>query len=143
MRNILPPNRSFALKQLGLLMILTQLSVFADPFSVPNSSAKTFVGISNLHVFSPIDTAFSIKISPRQKMMDEHTTLVLNLGLYKHLKYVKVYDLIGKNIFFHRLDYKPGIGTYKLNMASLRPGIYFCKVYSDKGLVETRRIIHF
>ena len=101
------------------------------------------IGLGNKSGFAPLDSSFSIKLHSGQKILHAKTTLTVNMGGYKGLRYIKMYDLIGKKVFFQSLSFKPGISTYQINLATLRPGIYVCSVYSDFGLVETRKLVHF
>lgn len=121
---------------LGIVLSFNQAKAFA-PTSFPN------IGIGSKNGFAPRDSSFSIKLHSGQRLQNVQTTLTLNMGGYKGLRYIKMYDLIGKKVFFQSLSYKPGISTYQIKLASLRPGIYVCSVYSDFGLVETRKLVHF
>jgi hypothetical protein len=136
MRNTYSMN--YLIKGLTFVILLSfcQATVFA-------SNRFPDLGInSNLRI-APRDSSFSIKLHSTPKLQNAQTTLTLNMGSYKELRYIKMYDLIGKKVFFQSLSYKPGISTYQIKMASLRPGIYVCSVYSDFGLVETRKLVHF
>jgi hypothetical protein len=121
---------------LGIVLSFNQVKAIA-PTSFPN------IGISNKNGFAPRDSSFSIKLHSGHRLQNAQTTLTVNMGGYKGLRYIKMYDLIGKKVFFQSLSYKPGISTFQIKLASLRPGIYVCSVYSDFGLVETRKLIHF
>lgn len=113
--------------------------------SQQTAAASTFphLGIVNGNHLTPRDTSFSIKLHSSQKLQKSQATLTLNTGMYKGLRYLKMYDLIGRKVVFMPLSYRSGISTYQIKLASLRPGIYVCSVYSDYGLVETRKIVHF
>lgn len=108
-------------------------------------SDKRTLGINNMKTYSsaPADSAFSIRFTPNTRSLINPPTLEVDLGAYKKWKYLRVYDLIGKRVFFQDLSFKSGVVTYKLNKSLLKPGIYFCRLYSEKGTVETKRFIHF
>jgi hypothetical protein len=121
---------------LGIVLSFSQAKAFA-PYNSPN------IGIGSKISLAPRDSTFSIKLHSGHRLQNVQTTLTVNMGGYKGLRYIKMYDLIGKKVFFQLLSYKPGISTFQIKLASLRPGIYVCSVYSDYGLVETRKLIHF
>lgn len=52
---------------------------------------------------------------------------------------IRIFDIIGKEVLTLRLN--NGDGPYPLDMSGFRAGVYFCTVYSDKGVVETRKLI--
>ena len=107
-------------------------------YSVASAPIKNF---STAPAITPTDSSFSVKIKPSTQNLKYQSTLIVDLGKYKELKYIKIYDLTGKKVLFQHLPYSNKI--VKINMASLRPGIYFCSVFSSKGLVETRKVISF
>lgn len=68
----------------------------------------------------------------------------LNLTIFpgnKNVKFIKIFDLIGKEVASIDLSGKVGPSAYKIDFSNLRPGLYFCNVYSDKGIIETRKIL--
>jgi len=136
MRNTYSITNLLSVVLLGITLSFTQVRAFA-------SVTFPHLGIGSTNSFAPRDSSFSIKLHSGQKLQHVQTTLTLNMGMYKGLRYLKMYDLIGKKVFFQSLSYKPGISTYQIKLATLRPGIYVCSVYSDYGLVETRKLIHF
>jgi hypothetical protein len=142
------PSNDFRMRQhlfgfalAGLFLGFTHLQTLAFHSSTSSGSSKPTIGLGLSRLgYTPSDSSFSIKLSDAQRLSKGQTTLILNLGAYKQLKYVKVYDLIGRKVHFQYLPYQSSI--VKINMASLKPGIYFCSVYSSQGLVETRKLIH-
>ena len=69
---------------------------------------------------------------------EDHFRLIINPG-NKTVTYVKIFDLIGKEVFSIDVNSKsPSI--YPLDATNLKPGIYFCTVYSEKGIIETKKI---
>jgi len=136
MRNPHSISQLLGLLLFGIMFSFTQVSAFT-------SMSHPLLGIKDNKSFAPRDSTFSIKLHSGQKLMKAQTTLTLNMGGYKQLRYLKMYDLIGKKVVFLPLSYKPGIATYQIKLATLKPGIYVCSVYSDFGLVETRKLVHF
>ncbi|HEY8400183.1 MAG TPA: T9SS type A sorting domain-containing protein [Cytophagaceae bacterium] len=71
---------------------------------------------------------------------DNQIVFNLNSG-GQSLRGIKVFDIIGKEVAFIDLMDKTGVASYTVNFSHLKPGIYLCSIYSDKGILETRRII--
>lgn len=71
---------------------------------------------------------------------DHQITFNVNSG-NKNLRGIKVFDIIGKEVAFVDLANRAGNSSYTVNFSNLRPGIYMCSIYSDKGIVETRRFV--
>ncbi|MCR6639561.1 MAG: T9SS type A sorting domain-containing protein [Sporocytophaga sp.] len=68
----------------------------------------------------------------------------LNLTIFpgnKNIKFIKIFDIIGKEVASIDLSNKVGPSAYKVDFSNLRPGLYFCNVYSDKGIIETRKVL--
>ena len=128
-------------KAIPLSLLISAFVFFlGQAYAIHAEASASFKKTSNNPFFNPpADSSFSIRLGSKPLIKDQ-TMLIVNLGMYKQLKYIKVYDLIGKKVFFQSLPYKSGI--IKINMALLKPGIYFCSVYSEKGLVETRKVIN-
>ena len=84
------------------------------------------------------DTTTSFHISPNP--VENEVTLRISYG-GKDLKAIRIYDLIGKEVFYIDLSGKNGYTLVPLDISFLRPGIYFCNLYSDKGIVESRKMI--
>ncbi|GEM_PF-1176719 len=58
----------------------------------------------------------------------------------KHtLTEIRMYDIIGKEVV--KVKITSGNGSYPVNLSNLRPGVYFCTIFSDKGVVETRKLL--
>ena len=56
------------------------------------------------------------------------------------IKYIKITDIIGKEVAFLDVSDKPLPINYHLDFSALKQGLYLCNVYSDKGLIETKRL---
>ncbi len=59
----------------------------------------------------------------------------------KNLTSFRMYDLIGKEVLQIDLRQQKGALQYTLNLADIKPGIYFASISSDQGVVETRKFI--
>jgi hypothetical protein len=84
------------------------------------------------------DTATTFHISPNP--VENDVTFRINY-LNKDIKAVRIYDMIGKEVSYIDLTGKTGFTTITLDISALRTGIYFCNLYSDKGIVESRKMI--
>ena len=84
------------------------------------------------------DTATTFSISPNPVETD--VTFRINY-LNKDIKAIRIYDMIGKEVAYIDLSGKTGFTTITLDISALRTGIYFCNLYSDKGIVESRKMI--
>lgn len=58
----------------------------------------------------------------------------------KAVRGIRVYDLIGNEVARQELSGKQAIYFYTIDTSRLPGGLYFCAVYSDKGILETRKI---
>ncbi|MDX2189630.1 MAG: T9SS type A sorting domain-containing protein [Bacteroidota bacterium] len=56
--------------------------------------------------------------------------------------YIKLFDIIGVEIMNIDLaNHVANNGIYTISLKDLQPGVYFCNVYSDKKLLESKKII--
>ena len=70
----------------------------------------------------------------------EKITLKIN-STDKHLKTIKIFDIIGNEIISLELVHKE-LYKYDIDFSSFRPGVYLCNLYSDKGIVATRKLLY-
>ena len=84
------------------------------------------------------DTATTFHISPNP--VENDVTFRINFPT-KDIRAVRIYDLIGKEVAYIDLMGKSGYTVLTIDISALRPGIYFCNLYSDKGIVESRKMI--
>ena len=70
----------------------------------------------------------------------EKITLKIN-SQDKHLKTVKIFDIIGNEVVSLELVHKE-LYKYDIDFSSFRPGVYLCNLYSDKGIVATRKLLY-
>jgi len=84
------------------------------------------------------DTATTFHISPNP--VENDVTFRINYPT-KDIRAVRIYDLIGKEVAYIDLMGKSGFTLMTIDISALRPGIYFCNLYSDKGIVESRKMI--
>lgn len=85
------------------------------------------------------DTATTFLISPNP-VENDVTFRIINY-INKDIKAVRIYDMIGKEVAYIDLTGKTGFTTITIDISALRTGIYFCNLYSDKGIVESRKMI--
>jgi plastocyanin len=85
------------------------------------------------------NSASTYDLSASPNPFNDQLSLNINIG-NKNLTQLKIYDLIGKEVTSINLDGKSGSYSYRVDASNLRPGIYFCTVYSDKGIVETMKL---
>lgn len=87
--------------------------------------------------------------NPEQAPLPEYQVLIPNpiedratirVVQGKHtLTEIRMYDIIGKEVV--KVKITSGNGAYPVNLSNLRPGVYFCTIFSDKGVVETRKLL--
>jgi hypothetical protein len=81
------------------------------------------------------DQKFEMSVSPNP--FEDQLHIKINPG-GKKLTGIRICDLIGTEITY--IDLSNGVYSYTVDFNNLKPGIYFCTVYSDKGVVETKKI---
>ncbi|MBC7450231.1 MAG: T9SS type A sorting domain-containing protein [Cytophagales bacterium] len=95
------------------------------------------LGIGLSESFAQSDSsAFYISPNP----VEDDVTLRINYA-GKDIKGVRIYDIIGKEVSFIDLTGKAGRTELTIDISALRPGIYFCNLYSDRGIIESRKMI--
>jgi plastocyanin len=85
---------------------------------------------------SSVNQKYELVASPNP--FEDVVTLTINQG-NKHLTSVRVFDLIGKEVAYIDLKNKTS-ASYTLDFSKLNPGVYFCNVYSESGIVETKKL---
>ncbi|WP_081990637.1 T9SS type A sorting domain-containing protein [Sporocytophaga myxococcoides] len=99
-------------------------------------------GVINVSVTSSLadlrESKYEFHISPNP--FDDELNLTIFPG-NKNVKFIKIFDIIGKEVASIDLSNKVGPSAYKVDFSNLRPGLYFCNVYSDKGIIETRKVL--
>lgn len=86
------------------------------------------------------DTTFSVSTSANP--FDDQVIINI-LHANKSVTGLKIFDAIGKDVSSEvgiHVVYKGGVLSYTLDFTSVRPGVYFCSIYSDKGILETRKL---
>ena len=61
----------------------------------------------------------------------------------KNVTGLKIFDAIGREVTSEvtiNAVSRGSILSYTLDFTNVRPGIYFCSIYSDKGILETRKL---
>ncbi|MFL5729550.1 MAG: T9SS type A sorting domain-containing protein [Cytophagaceae bacterium] len=57
----------------------------------------------------------------------------------KKARTLKITNAIGAEI--KSLDLSEGLDSYSANFSDLEPGLYFCNLYSEDGIIESRKLI--
>src|SRR5436190_15254647 len=83
-----------------------------------------------------VNSSYELNILPNP--VEDRATFRVSSGNFS-LTEIKIYDLIGKEVY--SVDLKNGSGIYPVDLSYLRPGVYFCTVFSEKGIVETRKLV--
>jgi hypothetical protein len=86
------------------------------------------------------DTTFSVFTSANP--FEDQITINIILAS-KNVTGLKILDAIGKevsnDITIHSIN-RGNVLSYTLDFTNARPGVYFCSIYSDKGILETRKL---
>ena len=81
---------------------------------------------------------FQLTVSPNP--FYEYTTLKIKSSGQK-INSFKVHNVIGKEIVSYDLSDKNNTLSYKINFSGLEPGVYFCSIYTEMGLIETKKLV--
>jgi plastocyanin len=101
-----------------------------------NAMTGTII-VSNTTGINNSSATYDLSASPNP--FNDQLSLNINVG-NKNLKFMKIYDLIGKEVAYVDLAGKTGAHSYNVDTSNLRAGIYFCTVYSERGVVETMKL---
>jgi plastocyanin len=120
------------------------LPVGSYPFYCFNHGAPGGVGMSGTIFVTSGTTGINnssatYDLSASPNPFNDQLSLNVNVG-NKNLRFMKIYDLIGKEVAYVDLAGKTGTHSYNVDTSNLRAGIYFCTVYSDRGVVETMKL---
>ena len=88
-------------------------------------------------VNDPKESKFEFSAAPNP--FDDQLSMNINIG-EKNVTDIKIYDIIGKEVASVNLSGKTGLHSYKVDTSNLKPGIYFCTVYSATGILETKKL---
>ena len=98
----------------------------------------SFVGIGSAEAQSQSDSvSYTLLTTPNP--FDDRLEIRIK-GNTPVIKYIKITDIIGKEVAFLDVADRPLPVNYYLDFSGLKQGLYLCNVYSDKGLVETKRL---
>lgn len=95
--------------------------------------------LTHSKVQAQTDTTFSVSTSANP--FDDQITI--NITQAKNVTGIKVFDAIGKEVSAEipvNSIAKGNVLSYTLDFTHMRPGVYFCTIYSDKGILETRKL---
>ena len=118
------------------LLLITAISL-----TVASSwGSETKAHISSRGTQSSINqkSPYDFEIIPNY--VHEKITLKIN-STDKHLKTIKIFDIIGNEVVSLELVHKE-LYKYDIDFSSFRPGVYLCNLYSDKGIVATRKLLY-
>jgi plastocyanin len=94
--------------------------------------------VSNISgINDPKESKFEFSAAPNP--FDDQLSMNINIG-GKNVTDIKIYDIIGKEVASVNLSGKTGIHSYKVDTSNLKPGIYFCTVFSSSGILETKKL---
>jgi hypothetical protein len=100
-----------------------------------------FLAIARQEAKAQSDTTFTASLSPSP--FDDQLTIHIVQG-NKNVTLIKIFDAIGKEVYSSDnstvLAARGGVISLTLDFSGLKPGLYFCSIYSDKGIIETRKI---
>lgn len=96
----------------------------------------TVQGTTRIRTLKEPDYEFEVGPNP----ITDKVFFKVNAG-DKNLKGIKIFDIIGNEIFALDLTHKEYF-KYELDFSSYRPGIYFCNLYCDKGILETKKLFY-
>ena len=85
----------------------------------------------------PNESKFDFSAAPNP--FDDQLSMNINIG-NKNVTDIKIYDIIGKEVASVNLSGKTGLHSYKVDTSNLKPGIYFCTVFSATGILETKKL---
>ena len=106
-----------------LQIIIIIFFLFSQSSFAQNNPEQTSLPEYQVLIPNPIEDRATIKV-----VQGKHT-----------LTEIRMYDIIGKEVV--KVKITSGNGSYPVNLSNLRPGVYFCTIFSDKGVVETRKLL--
>lgn len=86
------------------------------------------------------DTTFYVSTSANP--FDDQVIININQAS-KNITGIKIFDAIGKEVSAEipmNAVSRGGLISYTLDFTHMKPGVYFCTIYSDKGILETRKL---
>jgi hypothetical protein len=102
--------------------------------------SATFL-LANTEVKAQADTTFSVTVLTDP--FDDQVVINVNHG-NKNIVGIRIFDAIGKEVANVDLSASPspkqGVTSITIDFSHLKPGVYFCTVYSNKGILETKRL---
>ena len=75
--------------------------------------------------------------SNRIELFPNPAKTILNINSKEFVSQVEIYSLTGARV----KDIKPSSKKIKLSISDLKPGIYFVKVYSEKGITTSKLVV--
>ncbi len=86
------------------------------------------------------DTTFTVSTSANP--FDDQ--IIINIThANKNVTGLRIFDAIGREVSSEvniNIASRGNILSYTLDFTNVKPGIYFCSIYSEKGILETRKL---
>ena len=120
-----------------LLFIFSTFSAFAGEHPLAEENSGSAWSLIFQEGNDP-DSESVLSIYPNP--FNQSPTIRVNLE-NRNILSLKVYDLIGKEHFKVDLTNKEGMLRYTPNFAELQPGIYFCSLYDQNGVILTKKLV--
>ena len=118
-------NRIIHIKYIVIFVAGLFIGLIAGPKVLAQSTDTTASPLVHLRTGSNIsEERLTLKVIPGNKLM----------------KYVKIFDIIGNEVASIDLAGKTGSMTFNVDASRLENGIYFCNLYTDKGILETKKV---
>ena len=70
---------------------------------------------------------------------EDNLSLRINSSAGKSLRYVKIFDIIGKEVATIDVAGQGFPVQFNVDLSSHRQNIFICNLYSEKGLVESKK----
>lgn len=86
------------------------------------------------------DTTFSVSTSANPF---EDQVVINIVHANKTVTGLRIVDAIGREVsadVTSNVVVRAGVISYTLDFTNVRPGVYFCSIYSDKGILETKKL---
>lgn len=95
----------------------------------------------NIGVMAEEEKGSKYEVSIAPNPFDNEATITINGG-NKKVTHIRIHDIIGKEVAYIDLRNKSGQLSFKLDFSNLPAGVYFCNVYGEEGIIETKRLSH-
>lgn len=87
-----------------------------------------------------IDSSESSQLFISPNPFEDQINLKIN-NKNNPIKFIRIIDIIGNEVAHIEFPNKNGTANYSLDFSTLKQSIYFCQIYTEKGLIETRKLL--